>query len=143
MASGVSFNRATVRNFKKAADKIRKATSNLKESVGPALRSIGDEIMTDVKSSRAGHGVPVETGVLRGTGIVTGPSGGANPEVALTFGGPAAPYALVQHEVTWFYHKVGESRYLVRGLERWKPGSSAAYNEYRKKASEHLNQGKK
>ncbi|MGH9255471.1 MAG: hypothetical protein ACRD3C_13000, partial [Vicinamibacterales bacterium] len=48
------------------------------------------------------------------------------PSVELSFGGAAANYALAQHEILTYRHKVGEARYLVRGMERWKPGGSSA-----------------
>lgn len=121
------FSTATIRSFRAAGKRIAKAARSLKGNLGPALRMIGEEIMTDVKDSRPGHGVPVKDGHLRGSGRVEGPSGTEEaPKVALTFGGAAAPYALIQHEVMTFHHTVGEPRYLVRGMERWRPGTSAA-----------------
>lgn len=79
--------------------------------------------MTDVRASRPGHGVPVDEGTLRSTGRVTGPV--AN-RVRLSFGGAAAPYAVIQHEDLELSHRVGEPRYLVRGLQRFRPDGSAA-----------------
>lgn len=91
--------------------------------------------MTDVKASRPGHGVPVDKGTLRNTGKVDGPLGPAGaPQVVLSFGGASAKYALIQHEATHFHHTVGEPRYLVRGMERWAPGGSAAMEAIRKNA---------
>lgn len=50
--------------------------------------------------------VPVDTGVLKGSGQVTLPefSGGA-VEVTIGYGGPAAPYAIYVHEITTAYHE--------------------------------------
>ena len=79
--------------------------------------------MLDVKASSPGHGVPVDTGVLRGSGIVTGPD--PSGAVALTFGGAAAPYAIRQHEELGYRHTVGEARYLIRGVQRWEAGGNA------------------
>ncbi len=87
--------------------------------------------MTDVKASTPGHGVPRDEGILAGTGKVTGPSGGV---VTLRFGGPAAPYAVVQHENLDFRHTVGEARYLVRGLERWQPGGKSSIRALKRNA---------
>lgn len=118
---------ATERSFRKAAAAIARAAKKMQGDLGPNLRMIGEEIMTDVKASAPGHGVPVDKGTLRNTGRVEGPTGSKGaPKVSLSFGGPAAKYALVQHEVTTFKHTVGEARYLVRGMERWKPGGSSA-----------------
>ena len=91
------------------------------ESNVSGLRVIGETIMTDVKASRPGEGVPRDTGELAGSGRVEGPDAGV---VRLTFGGAAAPYALRQHEELGYRHTLGEARYLVRGLERWARGSN-------------------
>lgn len=113
----------TQSSFKKAARKITLAARNIGRVMPHGLRLIGEEILTDVKASSPGHGVPVDKGILRASGMVEQPEPLA---VDISFGGAAAPYALVQHERLDFHHTVGEARYLVRGLERWKPGGSAA-----------------
>lgn len=124
-ASG--FSQGTVKNFKAAADRINRYARMMDGALGPNLRRIGEEIMTDVKASAPGRGVPRDQGTLAGTGRVEGPKGSLHaPEVELSFGGASALYALIQHERTDYHHKVGESRYLVRGMERWKPGGSSA-----------------
>ena len=94
-----------------------------------AVFEIGEEIMTDVSSSRPGKGVPRDLGNLAGTGKVFGPN--SEGEVRLVFGGTAAPYALVQHERLDYRHDLGEARYLVRGVERWEPGESTALKALR------------
>ena len=106
----------TEASFRAAARKIESAGHQLGEKNISGLRRIGEEIMLDVKASRPGAGVPVDKGTLRGSGRVEGPT---QDEVTLSFGGAAAPYALEQHENTALRHRVGESRYLVRGLDRW------------------------
>jgi hypothetical protein len=79
--------------------------------------------MLDVKASRPGEGVPVDTGALRSTGRVEGPK---NDEVELSFGGAAAPYALKVHEEDpERRHTVGEHRYLVRGMDRWRQNGAS------------------
>jgi len=115
---------STRRNFGRVAKTIRKYRDELVKEGGRALREIGEEMMTDIKASRPGRGVPVDFGALRDSGRAIGPRSDAT--VLLTFGGPSAPYALVQHERLDFAHDVGEARYLVRGVERWRPGGSAA-----------------
>lgn len=79
------------------------------------VRKLADEILDDVKNSRAGTGVPRDTGDLANSGIATGPDAAGVSRV--TFGGPEAPYALAVHEVP-AAHEVGEDRYLVRGADR-------------------------
>ena len=50
--------------------------------------------------------VPVDTGVLRGSGGVSAPQGsGQGIYVDIFYGGPAAPYALYVHEIIGNYHK--------------------------------------
>jgi len=120
---------STSESFRRAALRIRKCANLMAGVARGGLRLIGEEIMTDVKASRPGAGVPRDTGALASTGEVTQPE----PEVVeLSFGGVAAEggkdvgYALIQHENLEFHHALGEARYLVRGLERWKPDGSAA-----------------
>jgi hypothetical protein len=134
---------ATSLSFKKAVQDIAAAAKRL-GTFGLTLRVIGEEIMTDVKASRAGHGVPVDTGTLRSTGRVEGPKGTPlRPYVELSFGGAAAPYALTQHEELSLFHKIGEARYLVRGVERWRAGGSAALKSLRAQARAALVQTRK
>lgn len=139
MAKG--FSNSTVRSFKAAANKINKAAKEITGFTGAALRMFGEEIMTDVKDSRPGKGVPVDTGALRSTGRVEGPGSGKKPQVSLNFGGAAAPYALIQHEVLKFKHALGEARYLVRGMQRWKTSTSAAWRSLEKKMKESTSKG--
>lgn len=116
---------ATRDSFEEAAEAFARLETEMEKATDKGLREIGEEIMTDVKASRQGKGVPVDKGTLRSTGTVEGP----DPEgvVTLAFGGPAAKYAITQHERTDYSHTVGESRYLVRGVDRWRAGGSAAF----------------
>lgn len=114
---GRSAARRTKESFKRAGKKIGELNQETKSRVPSGLRIIGEEIMFDVKASRRGAGVPVDKGTLRSSGKVTGPM---NDEVELAFGGASAPYALEQHENLNFHHDIGEARYLVRGIDRWK-----------------------
>lgn len=106
-----------------AARKIQRFISEGEKAAVGGMRVVGELIMTDVKASRPGRGVPVDTGTLRSTGRVVEDG----KDILLVFGGSAAPYALVQHERLDFQHTVGEARYLVRGVERFKKeGGKAA-----------------
>jgi hypothetical protein len=106
----------TRKEFERAAKKVKKLGKGIVMKHPSGLRLIGEEIMLDVKMARPGKGVPVRTGALRSSGRVEGPLAG---DVSLTFGGAAAPYALKVHEELDMYHRVGEARYLVRGVDRW------------------------
>lgn len=105
-------------DFTRIARKMNRVADEMGLAMGSGLRVIGETIMADVKASRPGHGVPVDTGALRSTGRVTGPEGVRKAVVRLSFGGPAAPYAVKQHELD-YRHTIGEKRYLVRGVERY------------------------
>jgi hypothetical protein len=63
--------------------------------------------------------VPVDTGTLRSTGHVRRPISGAHGiSVTMGYGGPAAPYALVQHEEHHEKKKYLETPFLaaMRGI---------------------------
>lgn len=108
-----------IRNVDQVARKLEAMARAAGESNVSGLRVIGETILTDVKASRPGHGVPVDTGALRASGRVEGPQ---QDVVKVTFGGAATEYALRQHEELSYRHPVGEARFLVRGLERFLDG---------------------
>lgn len=123
----------TSQSFRHAAKQIAKGARALKKAGLEGIYLIGEEIMTDVKASAPEHGVPVDQGHLRASGRVTREGEQA---VLLSFGDSAVDYALIQHETMWYHHHVGEPRYLVRGIERWKPGGSAAMASLARMADE-------
>lgn len=116
----------TEQSFRHVARQIRALRNGLDKDFLPGMVRIGEEIKTDVSASRPGKGVPRDEGNLAASGLVSGKKVGRIARVAITYGGSAAPYALVQHERTDLHHTVGEARYIVRGVERWRPGGSAA-----------------
>jgi hypothetical protein len=111
----------TKKSFRKISMRIKDLADKQGKVVSAPLRVIGEEIMTDVRATRPGMGVPKEWGDLMRSGRVTGPfSKGPSASVNLTFGGVAAPYALRQHEeLTWNHPRGGEARYLVRAADRY------------------------
>lgn len=57
--------------------------------------------------------VPVDLGTLRGSGKVLPPKiTGTAVTVTMGYGGPAAAYALVQHERLDYQHTSGQAKYL-------------------------------
>ncbi len=126
----------TVQSFDAAARRVRKFGRILDKGFPAGMRTIGEEVMTDVKDSRRGKGVPRDMGDLASTGRVTGKGKVArtgiigDASLTLSFGGQASLYALIQHERLDFMHRLGEPRYLVRGLERWSPARSPAWASY-------------
>lgn len=85
-----------------------------------ALRIEAEVIMTRSKAEF----VPVDLGTLRSSGRVRQSKfrPGGDIEVELSFGGAAAPYALIQHEELRFRHKVGEAKYLEKPVMAAIPG---------------------
>jgi len=113
--------------------KIRELGKGGPRILGPGLKQIGEEVMTDVKASREGRGVPRDRGHLADSGKVEGPE---DMVVTLAFGDTSAPYALYQHEILDLNHRVGEARYLVRGVERWRPNGSSVNRALAEQAAE-------
>lgn len=138
--------RVVVRDIRKGVQKIEALSRAGEEQFVSGLRVIGEVVATDVKASRPGAGIPVDTGYSPSTGKPTGRTGGTlrasvfvlGPErrgildvVQLVAGGAAVKYALRQHEELQWKHNIGESRYFPRALERWLAGGNAedAYRE--------------
>lgn len=89
---------ATIRVDIKGVEKVRREMARLGERapkvLAGALFREGERIMAESKQQ-----VPVDTGNLRNTGHVALPRvTRSRVEVDLGYGGPAAPYALKQHE---------------------------------------------
>ena len=67
----------------------------------------------EVKRTEVVKRTPKDVGTLRNTIHVDGPeSQGKRITVAIVAGGPAAPYAIVQHENLSFKHTEGQAKYL-------------------------------
>ena len=76
--------------------------------VGGVLYREAEAIMTESKTQ-----CPVDVGTLRASGHVQDPvSSGGQVIVTLGYGGPAVPYAIVQHEAMNFQHTVGNAKFL-------------------------------
>lgn len=91
--------------------RLKQLEPEAQQATGAALYQEAEQIMTRSKQEF----VPVKTGVLRGTGHVNEPEvHGSTIQVTMGYGGPAAPYALKQHEDLTFNHPVGQAKYLER-----------------------------
>ena len=108
---------AKFEGFKAMTRKMEAMIRESGDAMGSGVVVSGETIMTDVKVSRSGAGVPKDKGILAASGRVGGLT--KDGAVHLRFGGSAAPYALRQHEEMDWAHKLGEARYLVRGVERF------------------------
>lgn len=101
--------------------KLDALAQGLGAEVGHALRAEAEIEMTEAKRR-----TPVLTGVLKGSGHVTGPTWrGREVTVELKFGGPAAPYAVAVHENLEAFHKNGEAKFLERPLMESAPHLAA------------------
>lgn len=80
------------------------------EKTGAALFQVGEEIMANAKENY----VPVDLGALRASGFVRSDHRYKEYTVKLGFGGPSAPYALIQHENMTYNHTTGGPKYLER-----------------------------
>ena len=65
-------------------------------------------------ANKADNLVPVDEGILKASQSITPPRAmSKNPTARITYGGPAAPYAVVQHERLDYDHpKGGQAKYL-------------------------------
>jgi hypothetical protein len=108
-------------DVRKAKEAYRKVGESADEALGAALYK---EATRALNISRPL--VPVDTGVLRGSGVVLQPEKMANRvRVQFGYGGGARAYALVQHENMSFKHTVGQAKYLSEGVRGSLPGASA------------------
>lgn len=69
---------------------------------------------------------PLESGDLRASVYVDPPTDAGNKlTIEMGYGKYApevAEYAEIQHEVTWYYHPVGEDHFLLKAIQRKRPG---------------------
>lgn len=89
--------------------RLEGAQAALRRGVSAGVRAVGENIRTS--SMRR---VPVDLGVLRASHYVTEPEmdGGEVHVVVGCGGGPAKPYAIVQHERLDYRHGEGEAKFL-------------------------------
>lgn len=110
-----------IRGLAETKRAMRQYGRRANRALAGGLYQEGERIMAASKKE-----VPVDTGVLRSTGHVQLPKEEAGRiQVTLGYGGPAAPYALRQHEELSYKHRVGKARYLsdpaeaaVTGMDR-------------------------
>lgn len=103
-----------VRNLRAAGKRGLKAA-------GAGLYAVGLNIMAEAVIK-----APLDVGTLRGSGYVTLPEiQGRNVVAEMGFGGPAADYAVYQHENTALNHPDdGEAKYLEKAIDRQMSGTA-------------------
>src|SRR3990167_4442938 len=116
-----------LKNFNKLRSTIEKKFGSLAKGPGPrALRSVGEVWMTEAKKR-----TPVDTGTLRSSGHVQGPTVRGNEiTVRLVFGGPAASYAATVHENLTARHTTGQAKYLESVVTERKANLSRELADY-------------
>jgi hypothetical protein len=105
----------SISGIRDVREAVKRIADKHPRQVKKVLRSIAERIMT-----RSKREVPVDLGVLRGTGHVE--EHPTRLQVTLIYGGPAAPYAADQHENMSYNHTVGGPKYLSRPLMAEVPG---------------------
>lgn len=103
-------NGAQILGGEKLLAALTKIAQELPEQTAAALLEVGEEIMTDAKENY----VPVDLGALRASGFVRSDLSFKDYTIKLGFGGPSAPYALIQHENMQYRHTTGGPKYLER-----------------------------
>lgn len=74
---------------------LKNADVKIRVAANKEIHDIAKDLVNE-----AGALAPFKEGILKGSGVVTGKAPVTSPLITLTvaFGGPAAPYALIQHE---------------------------------------------
>jgi hypothetical protein len=111
----------TVEGMDRVIARLERLAQRFPDEVGNALRAEAEIEMTEAKKR-----TPVKTGALRGSGHVTGPERSwRDIAVVLSFGGPAAPYAVRVHEDLTAFHRVGQAKFLESVLRESEPYMAA------------------
>lgn len=98
---------------------IDKLISALKQAPATALEALGVAVVDEMDAvmEEAKRRTPVDTGTLRGSGVVVGPEKQGTQVTAIAgFGGAASDYAVVVHEDLSASHGVGEAKFLERPM---------------------------
>lgn len=84
------------------------AAAKIRKDLRRALRLVAESKRTIVVKR-----TPKDVGTLRNTVHVEGPEEDGNTlRVSIVAGGPAAPYAIVQHENLDYHHTEGQAKYI-------------------------------
>lgn len=102
----------TVTGLREMQAKMQRLAQRFPDEVERALHQ-----EAEIEATEAKRRTPVDTGNLRGSIHVEGPTrAGRTVSAAIVAGGPAAPYALHVHEDLEAFHKVGEAKFIERPL---------------------------
>jgi len=99
-----------------AARKLRGSREDIVKQFERGLRLSGEIIMGEARDIY----VPVDTGTLKSTGHVIGPTTNKRTSIVdLAFGGPAASYALEVHETNKAYNNGKVWKYLQTPAQKF------------------------
>jgi hypothetical protein len=102
---------------KKSAANIRKMDRETRRAFFEELEKVAEQILYTAQEIY----VPVLTGDLKRSGRMKSHKG-RYPVIYVSFGGPDVPYALLQHEATWFNHpRGGRAKYLELAVRDFEP----------------------
>lgn len=104
----------TISGLKPLTARLNAAASGTPKAMAAALYLTAEQVMSLSRPL-----VPVDTGVLRGSGFVNFPTvTPVGASVEFGYGGAASAYAIVQHERLDYHHTVGQAKYLQEPLEK-------------------------
>lgn len=94
------------------ADKVAAAIGKLDSAAARAARNKALYTQAQRTLTKAIGYTPVDTGALRASGLVSI----QGQDIFISFGGPAAPYAIYVHEILGNAHPVGQAKFLERAI---------------------------
>jgi len=109
-----------IRGMKELNHQLELMGKDAKQALSVAMMQSARDV-----ANEADELVPVDEGILRATQDVSPKGMFTNrPQVTISYGGPSAPYALVQHERTDYEHPGGgQAKYLeepfLKETARW------------------------
>jgi hypothetical protein len=107
-----------IKGAKEFTRRIKKMGGDAPHIAGASLYQSAEAVMTRSREEFC----PIKTGALKSTGHVQHPQiNGADVTVALGYGGPAAPYAVVVHETNKHYNFDKQWKYLETPLKEALP----------------------
>lgn len=92
------------------------------KALGPELARVqgGKALYQEAKilEAIAHERTPLQWGPLRGSYETSEPveESDGNVSVTISVGGPTAPYAVYVHEILWYHHPIGESKFLEKTI---------------------------
>lgn len=119
-----------LRGVEELHKKLLLARKELRQGMAAGVTAVGENIRTNSMGR-----VPVDLGVLRASHYVTEPESVEVGRPTLKVGcggGPAKPYAVIQHERLDFKHSEGEAKFLENAAKEESEGAAKVMGKYAK-----------